>query len=110
MVLEILYLLAIACLVVYSRQKAKKLEDSMQVIERAGIALTMAKKELEDQDKIILEQKKQIEELTKQCEQHKGAFTYYVGRASDLRRELKKRTEQYNELVDIAREKGIIGE
>lgn len=27
-----------------------------------------------------------------------------------LRRELKKRTEQYNDLVDLAREKGIIGE
>lgn len=27
-----------------------------------------------------------------------------------LRRELKKRTEQYNELVDLAMEKGIIGE
>ena len=27
-----------------------------------------------------------------------------------LRSELKKRTEQYNELVDLAMEKGIIGE
>lgn len=27
-----------------------------------------------------------------------------------LRRELKKRTDQYNDLVDLAREKGIIGE
>lgn len=27
-----------------------------------------------------------------------------------LRRELRKRTDQYNDLVDLAREKGIIGE
>lgn len=27
-----------------------------------------------------------------------------------LRRELQKRTEQYNDLVDLAREKGVIGE
>lgn len=29
---------------------------------------------------------------------------------SRLRRELKKRTAQYNDLVDLAQEKGIIGE
>lgn len=29
---------------------------------------------------------------------------------SRLRRELKKRTDQYNDLIDLAREKGIIGE
>lgn len=82
----------------------------MNVIERAGIALTMAKKELEGQDKLILEQKKQIEELAKKCDDQKKAMEYFLKSKSQLRRELEKRTEQYNDLVDLAREKGIIGE
>ena len=110
MVLEILYLLAISCLLVYSRKKAKKLEDSVQVIERAGIALTLAKKELEEQDATIDEQAKQIEELKKQLDARKGSYRHYLEQTMLLRAELQKRTDQYNDLVDLAREKGIIGE
>jgi uncharacterized protein YjaG (DUF416 family) len=52
--------------------------------------------ELDVKDRLLEEHKKQEERLIKEIYR--------------LRAELKKRTAQYNDLVDLAREKGIIGE
>lgn len=47
--------------------------------------------------------REEIEKLQRQLEE-RGSLILR------LRRELQKRTDQYNDLVDLAREKGVIGE
>lgn len=173
--MEYLYIIGFSAiviigLVIKASKQATMLEDNMKTLEKAGIALTMAKKELEDKDNVILDQKEKIEELEqagdakvlmeyqkrlrdlsvensqlkqreadlngiiernkymwklneedatemmdrldaaaaliKEYEQQEDRLIKEIYR---LRAELKKRTEQYNELVDLAMEKGIIG-
>ena len=110
MVLEILYLLAISCLLVYSRKKAKKLEDSTALLKESAAMIEDLTAEVAKRDNII--------------DRNNHMWEYSVGYADSLqrqiaekdslilrlRRDLQKRTEQYNDLVDLAREKGIIGE
>ena len=66
-----------------------RLIELSQLVKEAAAAITILEKEIEIRDQ-------KIEILSKDI--------YH------LRAELKKRTEQYSDLVDLAREKGVIGE
>lgn len=123
MVLEILYLLAISCLWVYSRQKAKKVAEYDKMIRYAAVRVDELEGLIRGKDRQIEELKKNAEECQKLEEYQKrlrdnakkvedlnSELLYYISRSARLNCELKKRTEQYNDLVDLAREKGIIGE
>ena len=72
---------------------AKEATAAVAVFERESADLI---RELEAAGRVIEEYKKQEERLIKEVYR--------------LRADLKKRTDQYNDLVDLAREKGILGE
>lgn len=131
MVIEILLLLTISCLWVYSRQLAKKLADSTKLLQEASNMIADLGDEIAKRDGIIarndymwkssvgyteslqsrLEEKdEEIQKKEREISQLKISFMAEFKEAKRLRAELKKRTDQYNELVDLAREKGIIGE
>lgn len=82
------------------RQKIAEYEDRLK---KAGAAIANLEKEIYQKDKLIDDM----------VAEHKDQVKRAAVLENDilrLRRELKKRTDQYNELVDLAREKGIIGE
>lgn len=51
---------------------------------------------------------RQLEAAERVIEEYKKQEAALIDQIYRLRSELKKRTEQYNDLVDLAREKGII--
>lgn len=110
MVLEILYLLAISCLWVYSRRQAKKLADSTKLLQEASQMIADLGEEIAKRDGII----ERNDHMWKYSEGYAESMQRQLEEKNllihRLRAELKKRTDQYNDLVDLAREKGVIGE
>lgn len=110
MVMEILMLLAISCLWVYSRQQAKKLKDSTKLLQEASAMIEELASEIAKRDSAIERNDhtgKCFEGYTESLKRQLEERDFLIQR---LRHDLQKRTDQYNELVDLAREKGIIGE
>ena len=67
------------------------------------------------QEQKLLEYKQRIDALTAEAEEREKflkdlqeTLRMQLSETKRLRAELQKRTEQYNDLVDLAREKGII--
>lgn len=110
MVVEIIMLLGVSFLLVHSRQQAKKLADSTKLLQEASNMIADLGDEIAKRDGIIARNDHMWEysvgytdSLQRQLEERDALI-------QRLRADLKKRTEQYNDLVDLAREKGIIGE
>ena len=65
---------------------------------------------LEHAHTLYVEMEEELEKKNQEIAQLQHQAQTFVCRCNFLRGELQKRTDQYNELVDLAREKGIIGE
>ena len=103
-------LVIILCLWVYSRQQAKKLADSTELLKESAAMIEDLASEIAKRDGIIERNnhmRKYSEGYTESLQRQLKEKELMIQR---LRRELQKRTDQYNDLVDLAREKGIIGE
>ena len=92
------------------QDKRKKLADSTKLLQEASDMIADLGDEIAKRDSIIARNdhmwkysEGHVESLQRQLEERDMLIVR-------LRRELKKRTEQYNDLVDLARERGIIGE
>ena len=101
-----------------------RIAELTRLVKEAAAAITILEKEIETKDGIIERNKymwkrneedtavilSQLEAADALIEEYKKQEDRLIKEIYRLRAELKKRTDQYNELVDLAREKGIIGE
>lgn len=82
----------------WQHQKIAEYEDRLK---KAGATVASLEKEIRQKDRLIDDMVAEHMEQSKK----EAALEKSIQR---LRAELKKRTDQYNELVDLARESGII--
>lgn len=101
-----------------------RIVELTQLVRESAAAITILEKEIEVKNGIIERNKymwqlneKDVAEMTAQLhaaaaliEEYKKQEAALIDQIYRLRAELKKRTDQYNDLVDLAREKGVIGE
>lgn len=88
----------------------KEIETKDEKIEKYELIIQQTTAYASDLDARFKEHDRLLQEacdLAEQLLQERDARDVLIQR---LRADLKKRTDQYNELIDLAREKGIIGE
>lgn len=108
-----------------------RIAELTQLVKKSAAAITILEKEIAAKDEKIEKYELIIQQTTAYASDLEARFKEHdrlLQEACDLaaqllkerdardiliqrlRSDLKKRTDQYNELVDLAREKGVIGE
>lgn len=110
-------LVIIFCQSTIPKHRAAEVKEKEQLLKEASELIVFQQLQIEEKDKQIEKDRGFLQESADLIsEMHDGLLEYdkretvMREQISRLRRELQKRTDQYNDLVDLAREKGIIGE
>ena len=114
-----------------SQASDPRIVELTQLVKKAAATITILEKEIEAKDEkiekyelIIQQTTARVSDLDARFKEHDRLLQEACDLAEQLlkerdardiliqrlRSDLKKRTDQYNDLVDLAREKGIIGE
>ena len=88
----------------------KEIEAKDEKIGRLDLLVQKTTVAFSDMEKTASEWLRQLEAAERVIEEYKKQEDRLIKEIYRLRSELKKRTEQYNDLVDLAREKGVISD